>query len=258
MYCLRSRLEISLVCWHLQSPPKDKGNTCESTKFNTAIKTHLKSPNPCVSVLKKSVSLADLETDSSSVSLPHTSLPKHLNLDLRRKPRRVWVGFHAHSLWHLCWDCQQGGQLVPASEDRFFHRVEMTPVHRKWAETRQFPGCQWLRCHCSGYHPWLLHLRQARSSSDLLSKWDQMHFPFPPSSPFWFKIAVSCWRLNFRSDSYYSRSWGLTKDQKAHFAVQPSRSPTKKLHQGKRRWRERASALLIKQREIVTFPPHKT
>lgn len=84
------------------------------------INTHLKSPNPCVSVLKKSGSLTDLETDSSSVSLPHTSLPKHLNLDLRRKPRRVWVGFHARSLWHLCWDCQQGGQLVPASKDRCF------------------------------------------------------------------------------------------------------------------------------------------
>lgn len=81
---------------------------------------HLKRPNPCVSVLKKGGSLTDLETDSSSVSLPHTSLPKHLNLDLKRKPRRIWVGFHAHSLWHLCWDCQQGGQLVSAWKDHFF------------------------------------------------------------------------------------------------------------------------------------------
>lgn len=154
------------------------------------IKTHLKSPYLCVSVLKKGGSLADLETDSSSVSLPHSTLPKHLNLDLRRKPRRVWVGFHAHSLWHLCWDCQQGGQLVPASEDHFFHCVEMTPVHWNWAETHQFPGWQQLRSHCKGYCSWLLPLHQACSNSKLLSKWDQMHFPFPTSSPFWFKIAA--------------------------------------------------------------------
>lgn len=138
------------------TPPKD--NTSEHTKFNTVIKTHLKSPYLCVSVLKKGGSLTDLETDSSSVSLPHSTLPKHLNLDLRRKPRRVWVGFHAHSLWHLCWDCQQGGQLVPASEDRFFHCVEMTPVHWNWAETHQFPGWQQLHSHCKGYCSWLLPL----------------------------------------------------------------------------------------------------